>query len=150
MTAQIRTAAMIVLALTIASCTVSMMYIFISGKPGGGDMQTLLLAQTLAIAPAILVVIANQLFQLRDGKHGLGNIWRAIPAWLVLALLLPNLLVVIGELSLFLRARLTNGPVHWFEHAPLVCTFACSLALAALYARSYPPGDENAAGVGRW
>ncbi len=139
---------LVAFAIAIASCAISIMYVFISGDGGGGDMQVLLQVQAAAIPLALIVFVTELAIQ--DSGSRLAAVWRAIPAWLVLALLLFNLLVAIGELSLFLRARLTEHPIRWFEHAPLLCVVSCSLAVSALYARAYPAANGAASAVKRW
>ena len=147
---QIQRVLMITLAALIASCAITMMYIFISGDTGGSDMRLLLFVQMASIGPALLIFCIELVRRVVSAQSSIADIWHGIPAWLVLALLLPNLLTVIGELSLFLRAHLTNGTIAWFEHAPLICTSSCSLALAALYVRANSKAIIRPATVNRW
>ena len=150
MIAKLRSALLVGFAIAIATCSISIMYIFMRGDAGGGDMQVLLQIQAAAI-PAALMTFFIELF---NGARANGNplkaIWRATPAWVVLALLLFNFLVLIGELALFLRAHLTDRQVHWFEHTPLLCVVTCSLAICALYARAYPAENVGSPTVKRW
>lgn len=140
---------MIALAATTLSCTVSMMYVFMSGDAGGSDVRALITLQTIAV-PIALVIFSAELIR-RSRESGLGkaltDIWRSTPASVVVAVLLINLLVGIGELALLLRVRLNGEPALWFEHAPLVCALSCSLAFCALYARANP---SDSRGVTRW
>jgi hypothetical protein len=143
--------ALLVLGLVILSCQATMMYVFIGGS-GGSDAQALLTAQAWVAPAALLVFLALLLRDVaRDGWRGcVRGLWRPLPAWIVLALVVLNLLVFIGELSLFLRARLMAHQALWFEHAPLLCVLGCSLAFVALYGRSSLANDAAHATVGRW
>ena len=135
-----------------ASCTLTMMYVFLSGNPGGGDMRALLTLQASAIPVALAVLLIDIGMRIRSNglRVAFTDIWRALPAWLLLALLLLNLLVGIGELALLLRQHLTDQPAGWFEHVPLVSALTCSLAVASLYARLRPASADVQAGVARW
>ena len=150
MITRIRFGLLVGLAIVIASCAISIMYVFISGNPGGSDMQTLLVVQAAAIPVALLVVATDLALRFGENSNSFGNIWRATPAWVVLALLLFNLLVLIGELALFLRAHLIAREILWFEHVPLLCVVSCSLAVCALYARAFPATSDTPAGITRW
>ena len=140
---------MIALAAVTLSCTISMMYVFMSGDAGGSDVRALITLQTIAVPIALIIFFAELIN--RSRKTGLGKafagIWNSTPASVVVAVLLINLLVVIGELALLLRVRLSGEPALWFEHAPLVCALSCSLAFCALYARANP---NDSRGVTRW
>lgn len=140
---------MIALAATTLSCTVSMMYVFMSGDAGGSDVRALITLQTIAVPIALVIFFAELIRRSRESGLGkaLADIWRSTPASVVVAVLLINLLVGIGELALLLRVRLNGEPALWFEHAPLVCALSCSLAFCALYARANP---SDSRGVTRW
>ena len=140
---------MIALAAATLSCTISMMYVFMSGDAGGGDVRALIALQTIAIPIAVIIFLAETIIRARKAGVGgaLASIWRSTPASVVVAVLLINLLVGIGELALLLRVRLSGEPALWFEHAPLACALSCSLAFCALYARANPSDSK---GVKRW
>lgn len=131
------------------SCTISMMYVFMSGDAGGSDVRALITLQTIAAPLALVIFIAELIIHARKSgaTKALSAIWQAIPAGVVVAMLLTNLLVGIGELALLMRDRLGGEPALWFEHAPLVCAVSCSLAFSAVYARAYP---SDSTGVRRW
>ena len=150
MIGQLRSALLVGFAIVIASCTISIMYIFMRGDSGGGDMQILLRIQAAAIPIAIIAFLAELIGGARSNGRPLIAIWRATPAWVLLALMLFNFLVAIGELALFLRAHLTDRNVHWFEHTPLLCVVTCSFAICAIYARAYPAADSDSSAVKRW
>ncbi len=129
-----------------------MMYVFMRGDAGGGDVNALLNAQLAFTAIALLALVID--LSISAIKEGLGTslrrIWKAIPGWAVLALLLTNLLVGIGELALYLRFRLGGSTVEWYEHTPLVCALTCSLLFCSLYARANPSAAEGSSSLRRW
>jgi len=133
------------------SCQMTLMFVFIGGG-AGSDAMALLVIQA-CVAPVALLIFAWQVLR-RVMVNGWGNsfraMWHALPAWLVLALVVLNSLVLIGELSLFLRERLMERSPLWVEHAPLLCVLACSLAFVALFDKSSIARDRSRAPVGRW
>lgn len=140
---------LIALGIATLSSAISMMYVFMSGDAGGSDVRALLLLQSIAAPVAVTIFVVELLRRSRNNAMGsaLASIWYAIPAWAVVAILLVNLLVGIGELALLLRVRLGGDAALWFEHAPLVCALTSSLAWCAVYARANPT-DSTA--VTRW
>lgn len=143
---------LIAFAITAFSCTISMMHVFMSGAVASDDVRALISLQTIAAPIALLVFAVDLALRARDGgvKVALAQIWNATPAWAVMAILLLNLLVLIGELALVIRVRLSGEPAFWFEHAPLACALTCSLAFCAIYARAYPSSAGSSAAIKRW
>jgi len=133
------------------SCQMTMMYVFVGGS-GGSDAQALMVMQAW-LAPVALLVFAAE-FLRRAAKTGwkntLGEMWHAMPAWVVLALVILNSLVFIGELAFFLRMQLSGQPPAWFEHAPLACVATCSLAFVVLFRKSTLAQTSSGTAVGRW
>ena len=142
---------LLALAATMLSCQLTLMYVFVGGN-GGGDARALLVIQAWSAAIALLVFLWEAMRNVL--ASGLGNtfraVWHALPAWAVLAMVVLNSLVIIGELSLYLRMRMTGQAPLWFEHAPLLCVLACSLAFVVLLKRSSMAQDGSRAPVGRW
>ena len=111
-----------VLATVIVSCLLTTMVMFISTGSSGSDIHTLLATQTVATPLALTIVIVDLLLYARSGGvgHGLRMIWSGTPAWLILALVVLNSLVIIGELSfLLLVHQYFLSPRFWtsFPHS---------------------------------
>ena len=142
---------LLALGATMLSCQLTMMYLFIGGN-NGGDAQALLVIQVWVAAIAILVFLVEAVR--RIAVYGLSDslrtMWHAMPAWVVLALIVLNSLVIIGELSLYLRQKISGQVPLWFEHAPLLCVLACSLTFIALFSQSSLARSDSEAAVGRW
>ncbi len=142
---------LLALGATMLSCQLTMMYLFIGGN-NGGDAQALLVIQVWVGAIAILFFLVEAVRRIT--VHGLANtlsaMWHAMPAWVVLALIVLNSLVMIGELSLYLRQKITGQPPLWFEHAPLLCVLACSLTFIALFSQSSLARSDSEVAIGRW
>jgi len=144
--------ALIALGILILSCLVTVMVTFISFGAPGADMQMLFAAQALATPLALAIVAVDLLSYGRTigWRDGLLAIWSGIPAWLVLALLLLNSLVLIGEMSYLLLIHLTSEAVPWVSHAQLLCMLSCSAAFCSLYARHTSRSGGPPVSVGRW
>lgn len=143
---------LLALAAAILSCQMTMMYIFVGGGTGGSDAQALLVMQAWLAPVALLLFVVE--FSRRVAKDGarstLSAMWHAMPAWVVLALIILNSLVFIGELAFFLRTQLSGQLPTWYEHAPLACVAACSLAFIALFSRTSLAQSSSGKAVGRW
>ena len=140
------------LATVIVSCLLTTMVMFISTGSSGSDIHTLLATQTVATPLALTIVIVDLLLYARSCGvgHGLRMIWSGITAWLILALVVLNSLVIIGELSFLLLVHLTAQTTSWNDHVPLLCMLTCSLAFAALFVRSAQRSGDAPAAIGRW
>lgn len=138
--------------LIILTCLITLMVAFTGGSFTGADLNGLLVAQTAAIPIALLVVGAEVAAFVRlNGWHvGLALLWRKIPAWLVLALLLLNSLVFIGELSVLLLNHLMEESLPWREHVPLFSMLVSTLAFAVLYAKVAQLYWNGVTSLGRW
>jgi len=143
---------LVTLGILILSCLITMMVTFISFGTPGADVQTLFAAQAVAAPVALLIVIFDLAMYAKTvgWRNGLRTIWSAAPAWLVLALVLLNSLVLIGELSYLLLIHLTAQAVPWVSHAQLLCMLTCSAAFCALYSRRVAQDGKVPAPVGRW
>ena len=143
---------LMVLGAVILSCQMTMMYIFVGGGTAGSDAQALLVMQAW-LAPVALLIFAVELLR-RVAKVGLKStlsaMWHSLPAWVVLALVVLNSLVFIGELAFFLRTQLSGQQPAWYEHAPLACVAACSLAFIVLFGRSTLARNGSGTTAGRW
>jgi len=119
------------------SCLVTLMVVFTGGSFTGADLTGLFLIQLFAIPVALLILAVEVAAFVRPNgwARGLRLLWTKIPAWLVLALVLLNSLVFIGELSVVLLDHLMDVPVPWTEHVPLVALLSTSLAFAVIYAK---------------
>lgn len=140
------------LGLIILSSLVTLMVVFTGGSFTGADLTGLFLIQVVSVPAAILILALEILAFVRPNgwKLGLGLLWSKIPAWLVLALLLLNSLVLIGELSVVLLNHLMEESVHWSEHVPLAALLSSSLAFAVIYAKVAQLYWKGTASVGRW
>lgn len=134
------------------SCLVTLMIAFMGGSFEGADLSGLFVIQAAAIPIALLIVVREfAAFVGPNGwRKGLGMLWQRIPAWLVLALVLVNSLVLIGELSVWLLQHLLDQPVSWLEQVPLVALLVSSIAFAILYAKASRLYGQGTTNVGRW
>lgn len=141
-----------VFAAMIPACLLTMMIVFTGGSVAGADLTALFLMQAAAVPLAAVVVAAEvAAFVHPNGwRVGLGMLWARIPAWLVLALVLLNSLVFIGELSVLLLDYLTGEKTPWREHVPLLSLLACSTAFAVLYAKTAQLYGRGVKSLGRW
>lgn len=136
----------------ILSCLVTLMIAFTGGSFAGADLSGLLLLQIAAI-PASLLVVAMEIaaFVRTNGwRNGLAMLWDRIPAWLVLAIVLLNSLVLIGELSVLLLRHLMDEPISLIEQVPLLALLSGSAAFALLYAKAARMYGSGTVRVGRW
>ena len=136
----------------ILSCLVTLMIAFTGGSFAGADLSGLLLLQGAAIPAALLVIALEIAAFVRAGgwRGGLAMLWDRVPAWLVLALVLVNSLVLIGELSVLLLRHLTDEPVSLIEQVPLLALLCSSAAFALLYAKAATMYGGGTSRVGRW
>ena len=140
------------LAVLMLSCLVTLMIAFMGGSFEGADLSGLFVIQAAAIPIALVVIVRETAaFVGPNGwRKGLGMLWQRIPAWLVLALVLVNSLVLIGELSVLLLQYLLDTPVSWIEQVPLVALLVSSIAFAILYAKASRLYGQGTTNVGRW
>jgi len=143
---------LIALGAMILGSLITMMITFMGGSFTGTDLRGLLLAQVVSIPIATLVVGYEVAAFVRGNGWGPGFklLWQKIPAWLVLALVLVNSLVLIGELSVFLLDYLLGEPLPWTEHVPLLALLTCSIAFAVIYAKLAQLYGNGVAEIGRW
>jgi len=134
----------IALFLVVLTCLVSIMALFMGGGQSSADLYSLLVAQTVAIPIALVILI------LVVSSTKARTLWNALPQWLVFIALLLNALALCGEAALIIATRMTDRVSPWHEHVPLVCVMACTVAFLALYARPHPPSDGERAMSGRW
>jgi len=142
------TITLIALGFVIFSCLITMMVMFVSLSGGGSD-QVAFLGLQAVVAPIALVIFAvdvSMRIASQGQREALRSLWHGIPAWLVLALVLVNSLVLIGELAHFVLRYFDDEGIRWIEHSPLVCILCCSLAFCTIYART----SQRAASIGRW
>lgn len=123
----------IVFAFVLASSFVSMMAAFFGSE--GGDLQDLLLLQTLLVPLAIVVTIWS--FGVMARRYGRKDVfrkfWARLPGWLFFAVIVANSLVLIAELSFILIEHHTGAGRPWQEHVPAATALFSSIALAACY-----------------
>ena len=134
------------------SCLVTLMVVFTGGSFTGADLTGLFLIQLFAV-PVTTLIVAREIaaFVRPNGwARGLAMLWQKIPAWLVLALVLLNSLVLIGELSVVLLNHLMEEPVPWTEHVPLVALLSTSLAFSVMYAKVAQLYWNGTVTLGRW
>ncbi|MDX1481391.1 MAG: hypothetical protein R3315_06940 [Woeseiaceae bacterium] len=140
------------LGVLILSCLVTLMIAFMGGSFAGGDLSGLFIIQAAAI-PVALLVVAREVaaFVGPNGwRRGLGMLWERVPAWLVLALVLLNSLVLIGELSVLLLQFLLDEPLSWVEQVPLIALLVSSVAFSILYAKAASLYGKATTQIGRW
>ncbi|MEM8815074.1 MAG: hypothetical protein AAFX56_09410 [Pseudomonadota bacterium] len=144
--------ALAVLGLVIMGCLVSMMVVFMGGPQGASDFRSLLSLQLTAIPLALLAALTSIIVVgSKEGvRSGLKSLWRALPQWLVIAFVVLNSLFVFGEVSLIIVAQATDVTVPWFEHVPLICMLACSIAFLVVYAHARLGQTREPALSGRW
>ena len=136
----------------IPGCLLTMMVVFTGGSFSGADLKGLLWLQAMAIPFAVAVIAfeVTAFVRLNGWRTGLRMLWQKIPAWLVLALLLLNSLVFLGELSVLLLNYLTGESSPWSEHVPLLSLLACSVAFAVLYGKTAQLYWNGITRLGRW
>ena len=136
----------------IPGCLLTMMIVFTGGSFTGTDLSTLLWLQAAAIpfAVAVVAVEVAAFVRLNGWRTGLLMLWQKIPAWLVLALLLLNSLVFLGEFSVLLLNYLTGEASPWSDHVPLLSLLACSMAFAILYGKTAQLYWNGITRLGRW
>ncbi len=141
-----------VFGIMIATCLVSTMVIFMGGDKGGADMRALILTQAAVGSLALVVTLFGLYFFVTANgwRQGFRSLWRAVPQWLVFAVILLNSLLGAGELSFFLISQAMEQAVSWHEHIPLICMLFCSLAFCVLYAMANTYPGSRPAMAGRW
>lgn len=143
---------LIALGAMILGSLTTMMITFMGGRFTGTDLHGLLLAQIVSIPIAALLVGYEVAAFVRGNGWGpgLALLWQKIPAWLVLALVLLNSLVLIGELSVLLLDYLMGEALPWTEHVPLMALLTCSVAFAVIYGKLAQLYGSGVKSVGRW
>ncbi len=140
------------LAFVILSSLVTMMIIFTGGSLDGADVRGLLLTQLVSVPMALglLALEINAFVRLNGWRDGLKLLWQKIPAWLVLAFILVNSLVFIGELSVLLLDYLMQGSGSWTDHVPLLAMLSSSAAFSVIYGKTAQLYGNGVKSVGRW
>ena len=142
-----------VMAITVLSCLVTLMTVFMGSRDAGGaDLEGLILLQAMLVPPAVLIVATIVYgFVAADGwSRGFRAIWQALPQWLIFVFLLLNSLFLFGEIAFVVVMQATDSVIRWQDHVPLVAMLSCSSAFLALYARKHSfPGSQPAMS-GRW
>lgn len=141
-----------VFGIMIPGCLLTMMIVFTGGSFTGTDLTGLLWMQAMVI-PIAVALIAHEVaafVRLNGWRTGLMMLWQKIPAWLVLALLLLNSLVFLGEFSVLLLNYLTGETSPWSEHVPLMSLLSCSVAFAILYGKTAQLYWNGIRRLGRW
>ena len=144
--------ALFILAFVVLSSLVTMMIVFTGGSLEGADVRGLLLTQ-LAAVPVGLGILALELssfVRLNGWRDGVRLLWQKIPAWLVLAFVLVNSLVLVGELSVLLLDYLMQGSPAWTDHVPLLAMLSSSAAFSVLYAKTAQLYGNGVKSLGRW
>ncbi len=144
--------ALFILAFVVLSSLVTMMIVFTGGSLEGADVRGLLLTQ-LAAVPICLGILAfevNSFVRLNGWGNGFRLLWQKIPAWLVLAFVLVNSLVLVGELSVLLLDYLMQGSPAWTDHVPLLAMLSSSSAFSVLYAKTAQLYGSGVKSLGRW
>ncbi len=152
MNKQVHYLALFLLAFVILSSLVTMMIVFTGGSLEGADVRGLLLTQ-LASVPVGLGILAFEIsgfVRLNGWRKGLNLLWQKIPAWLVLAFVLVNSLVLIGELSVLLLDYLMQGSTAWTDHVPLLSMLSSSAAFSVLYGKTAQLYGNGVKTLGRW
>ena len=144
--------ALIVLAMIIGTCLVSMMVLFMGGGQQAPDLHGLLLLQVTAIPLALIAFLLSSWSFVSDAgwRAGMARLWHAIPQWVLFAFVFLNSLFIIGELSFYLVARGTGEITVWQEHIPILCMLICSMAFCGLLAQLRVMDGHTGAVSGRW
>ena len=126
-------AAMVGALLILCSSIGTLMLVFLGG--GGPELRALLDFQLGAAAlgwVAILLVLARIIskYGIRIGAQ---NLFDAMPGWMIRSAMGVVLLVVAGELSLYLIANQTGLQISDGAHGPLITAVSSTLAFCALY-----------------
>lgn len=138
--------------LVVLSCLVSTMALFMGGGQTGTDLESLMYLQ-IASVPVALVAILLVRFVAdarTSGSIEFGELYKAIPQWMIFGLLILNSLVASGEAALLVVVRTMKEDVPWTAHAPLVSMFTCSIAVCMLYGRAQILAGRATALSGRW
>ncbi|MEM9208051.1 MAG: hypothetical protein AAGA61_02295 [Pseudomonadota bacterium] len=149
---QIHYLALFALAFIILSCLFTLMIVFTGGSLTGADVRGLLLTQLLSIplSLGVLAVEVRAFVRLNGWRIGLALLWQKIPAWLVLAFVLLNSLVLIGELSVVLLDYLMQKSSALTDHVPLLALLSASSAFAVLYGKTAQRYGSGIKTLGRW
>ena len=143
---------LVILAIVVGSCLVSLMVLFMGGGVDGAEVKPLLQLQLASVPLAVvLAVYCFTGFVLGEGwRKGLRRLWVAMPQWLVFIFLLLNAVSVSGVIANLIVAGATTNSVSLIEYAPLLGALACSSAYLLLDARRRSKRGEKPALAGRW
>ena len=143
---------LVILAIVVGSCLVSLMVLFMGGGVDGAEVKPLLQLQLASVPLAVvLAVYCFTGFVLGEGwRKGLRRLWVAMPQWLVFIFLLLNAVSVSGVIANLIVAGATTNSVSLIEYAPLLGALACSSADLLLDARRRSKRGEKPALAGRW
>ena len=143
---------LVVLAIVVGSCLVSMMVLFMGGGVDGSEVKPLLQLQ-LASVPVGLMIVGYCVAGVVGGagwRAGLHQLWTAMPQWLVFIFLLLNAVAVSGVAANVIVVHGTQDTVGMLEYAPLLSTLTCSPAYLLLDARLRSKRGDKPALAGRW
>ena len=143
---------LVILAIVVGSCLVSLMVLFMGGGVDGAEVKPLLQLQLASVPLAVvLAVYCFTGFVLGEGwRKGLRRLWVAMPQWLVFIFLLLNAVSGSGVIANLIVAGATADSVSLLEYAPLLGALACSSAYLLLDARRRSKRGEKPALAGRW
>ena len=143
---------LVILAIVVGSCLVSLMVLFMGGGVDGAEVKPLLQLQLASVPVAVvLAVYCFTGFVLGGGwRKGLRRLWVAMPQWLVFIFLLLNAVSVSGVIANLIVAGATADSVSLLEYAPLLGALACSSAYLLLDARRRAKRGDEPALAGRW
>ena len=149
---QIHYLALFALGFIVLSSLVTMMIVFTGGRLDGADVAGLLYTQLVSvpIAVGILAIEVGAFVRLNGWRRGLRLLWEKVPAWLVLAFVLVNSLVLVGELSVLLLDYLMQGSPAWTDHVPLLAMLSASSAFCVLYGKTAQLYGNGVEALGRW
>lgn len=143
---------LVILAIVVGSCLVSMMVLFMGGGVDGAQVGPLLQLQLASVPVAVIIVVycVTGVARDRGWRDGFRDLWTAMPQWLVFIFLLLNAVAVSGLVANMIVVSGTADTVGVLEYAPLFSTLTCSLAYLLLDASLRSKRGGKPALAGRW
>jgi len=143
---------LVVLAMTIMSCLISTMTVFMGGGQQGPDLHSLMLIQLASVPVAVALILCGIFLTPPNQKNRtvLKRIWSVLPQWMVFGFLLLNSLFIAGETAFLIVSKATDQAVTWTAHVPLVSMLACSIAFCVIFGSASLLAGKSSAMSGRW
>ena len=119
--------------LAIASCLVTLMAVFLGADSPAIGITLLLQGAIFPIATAVWA-IATWRGVRRIGWSDLTLLYRRlVPGWMWFIFWSINSLAIAGEMALWIAFWASSQPPGLLQHAPLLCSISCTMALLSLY-----------------